>query len=721
MKKSWFSLRLYADGLKQLRLMGILFTIASVLVAIVPPVMHYLDFLSYYNPDNTYTPEAVACFEMNPLIILQFCVFAPLMTLYLFSFLNKRENSDFYHAIPATRQCLFFSLWASVATWLLGILVISNIAATIAYAAFPKLFLINYSSLFLTGFNCFAGGLLITACVAIAMSVTGTVFTNLLVALILIFFPRVLISLVVMSVESAFPLVSSVDFVPILSAEYNVPVGFIYGVYSGEINAPLTQWQSGVYTLMLALIYTALAALLFVRRRSEAAGHSAPSRALQGLYRFLIGFIVSSIATLGVFTMICEGDGVDPVDWATVLLFYGLAVLLLLVFEVLTTRKFRGLLKKGLRTTMWLIVANVVLFGGMFGLSRSLFLYTPEADEIRSVRFLNGFSGDTYFRSSRQEYFASQLAKVSFDDPVIKKVVSDQLQYTVDLLEISPERYYRDGGDAHHVTVAIDSGWITRYRTIYLYTKDVQQITDAAHSVDGYRSLYTALPPSVSDIYSEDSKHSHFYFETQQERAELYDVIRQEYAALDPLTRRSLVTGVLGMYGDREPLMTLYVRFSENAQWYYFRLPLYPSLMPRTTEHIVNLCNKSSNAASGLRVLAQEWEDIFQLELQYFDKDGASQYYAIDLTKDTELRAQVGAWLKSLHAANATAEVDTDRRFYYVAGAINRIETDGDYKYNYTETNYGFVSDPAEEMPAWLTTYLETVGKTDDDSFKYYD
>ena len=157
MKKTWFCPHLYADGLKQLRLMGVLFTVATTLVAIISPIMTYLDFLSYYNPENTYTPDEVTCYSMNPLLVLLFCAFAPLMTLYLFSFLNKRETSDFYHAIPATRQCLFFSFLAAIATWSFLILGISTVASVVAYAAFPQLYLINYSSVALMAFNCFAG------------------------------------------------------------------------------------------------------------------------------------------------------------------------------------------------------------------------------------------------------------------------------------------------------------------------------------------------------------------------------------------------------------------------------------------------------------------------------------------------------------------------------------------------------------------------------------
>lgn len=41
---------------------------------------------------------------------------AIIMTFNLFKFLNKRSGSDFYHSLPVTRPCLFFSLCASVLT-----------------------------------------------------------------------------------------------------------------------------------------------------------------------------------------------------------------------------------------------------------------------------------------------------------------------------------------------------------------------------------------------------------------------------------------------------------------------------------------------------------------------------------------------------------------------------------------------------------------------------
>ena len=43
-----------------------------------------------------------------------------------------------------------------------------------------------------------------------------------------------------------------------------------------------------LYTFLLGLLYFLIAAFLFCRRRSEAAGQSAPSRLLQHIYRIVV-------------------------------------------------------------------------------------------------------------------------------------------------------------------------------------------------------------------------------------------------------------------------------------------------------------------------------------------------------------------------------------------------------------------------------------------------
>ena len=101
MKKNWFSLRLYLEGIRQLRLIGIMGMVILSLEAILIPVGRLVNIREMRHFTSSSITKTLLNFpEMHPLLVLCFCVLAPLMVLYLFHFLNKRNASDFYHAIP---------------------------------------------------------------------------------------------------------------------------------------------------------------------------------------------------------------------------------------------------------------------------------------------------------------------------------------------------------------------------------------------------------------------------------------------------------------------------------------------------------------------------------------------------------------------------------------------------------------------------------------------
>ena len=99
MKKRFFDVGLYLDGLRQLRIIGVMMFVILELEAILMPLGQYINILQRQGSgDLFYAGIGVVNFSgMHPLLLLSFTVFAPVMVLYLFSFLNKRSSSDFYH------------------------------------------------------------------------------------------------------------------------------------------------------------------------------------------------------------------------------------------------------------------------------------------------------------------------------------------------------------------------------------------------------------------------------------------------------------------------------------------------------------------------------------------------------------------------------------------------------------------------------------------------
>ncbi len=707
MKKSLFSLRLYLDGIKQLRIMGVLFTALTAIVAVISPLMAYLNYLDarsyeYYMPSQT----TVNCWDMNPLIILLFCAMAPLMTLYLFSFLNKRESADFYHAIPETRQCLFLSFFGSVMTWVFIILTVSTGVAVFFHAIFPQLYLVNYASVFYTCLNCFAGSLFIAAAVAIAMSLTGTVFTNLLVALILIFFPRLLIELAVAGVRTAFPLVNGLTFAPALDASYNVPVGFIFSLFFGSrMELPLTQWESGVYTLAVGLVYTAIALVLFVRRSSESAGRSAPSARLQTLFRVLVGFVISCIPTYGLFDTVMTESNMSLDDMGLMALLYLFALLGALVFEVICTRRFKGLLKKSVSTAVMLLIANAAFFGSMYGFSRAMFTYAPDSEDIAWVSIGDG---DASEYSSRKDYFSTATSQVKLTDPVIKEIVAKQLRHSLDLLEISRERYYREATNAQALTVTIKSGLTTRVRSILVYSDDVREISEKLYEVEEFRNAYMTLPETVASITS----NGYFYGSvagSADQRDELYSALKKDVAAMGFENWYNLLNRTAATSGT--PVIELYIRLIHDGQWYYFNVPVYADLMPATCDLAVANGNANSNAAGGLTAIRDRLSATDVMEITVFNNgDEPSLTYIVKLDENTVKRDDVTAWLDTLTAANATTDIDTDQLFYYIrADSQTKEYEDGEvFYYIDYESNYCFAKEPAGELPDWLAALTGT-------------
>ncbi|MCI6686291.1 MAG: hypothetical protein MR484_07345, partial [Ruminococcus sp.] len=109
--KKPFSVGLYIEGLRQLRIVGILGAILLFCSSAIITISNALSTqrqMELYQ-DSSIVLASLSALEVAPLLLLLFSVFAPVMTLWLFHFMNKRNSSDFLFAIPQTRMALYCS------------------------------------------------------------------------------------------------------------------------------------------------------------------------------------------------------------------------------------------------------------------------------------------------------------------------------------------------------------------------------------------------------------------------------------------------------------------------------------------------------------------------------------------------------------------------------------------------------------------------------------
>ncbi len=701
MKKRIFSPRLYLDGIKQLRIIGILSTVALCFIGIINPIMQYLNSLDGV---RGFAPDTVNYLEMNMPIVFLFCAIAPLMTLYLFSFLNKRDSSDFYHAIPETRQCLFLSLFASIITWLTFTAIASAAVITLVYSLFPTLYTVNISSVLITGFSSLVGSYLITASVSVAMCVTGTVFSNILVSLLLIFLPRLLIQIAVIAVTDALPLVNGLSFAAVLNYEYNVPVGFVFGLLFGDYDKPLTSVTSGIYTLIIAAIFTVIALLLFVKRSSESAGKSAPNRKLQGIYRFLIGSVLTAVAVFGLFDTVAQGDIPDASMIGTLVFLFVISVLLALVFQVITAHSFKNLPRYALGMIVSLLLFGGVYFGGIYGLYHSTMSFSPKPEQIESVRILSGNS----YRGSKN-YFGSKTEEMELTDENARRIVSEQLSYSLELLRTSRDRYWSSGLTT--IPVAIKCNGVTHLRNILINEDQLLSVYDAVYQTEEFRKIYTDLPATISNIYV--AGHGSIY-----SSSALYEVLLEEVREIGFDKWYALQNASQTEYPEyyytsntlsSPTVARLECQFYEGMQWYEMSVPLDVSILPKTTQEYIRQ-NNSSSANSENLIKALKEHDFGKndsLEIRFYNFGGEIPFGCVYIDANLIANADsIAAWADTLPITNITPDVN--KPFYYIVFSdCTIVYTDNgkDYWHEYEEYCGYYQGDL---LPAWLAELAKT-------------
>lgn len=475
--KHYFSFQLFKDGFRQLKLFGIFSTIIIGLVSVFVPISAMLS-----EQDGAYIPTVNGA-NINILLLLCTFVLAPVFVLYLFSFLNKRSTSDFYHSIPIKRTCIYTSYMASVIAWITIIIVINLVLSYVLFSTLTSC-VIYHRTVLTYALNVWIGSLYSAAAVSLAMCISGTALTNIVVSGIILFLPRIYICVLSVSIcDLSF--MNYEHFIPILTPSYDIVFGSIASALEFGNGNPFYMLSSSIYTFCLAIIFFLLAVYLFSKRKSETAGCSAPSKRLQNVYRILVAFVVCLIPIAGISSMtITHSYVMEPDDILMLVIFYVIALLVYFAYEVITTKKLRNLPKTlpGLGVLILLNVLSLCIIQGGVTLAKN---FTPTTDEIEHVYILGDGSHDGY--GAETEYYSYIQSKIKLEDNKIKEIISSQLKKDV---ENPDEDYYFN----NYYIVKIKAGSKTCYRNIRLSNSDLEIIHKQLESNKEYQDKFVNLP-----------------------------------------------------------------------------------------------------------------------------------------------------------------------------------------------------------------------------------
>lgn len=455
--KRMFSGKLYLQGLRKVRTAGIAMAIViTVLNAWIP-----IQCMTSGRVTDTGHVTDVEAGMFAPFGFL-FMLFAPLLVYNMFSYLNERKSSDFFHALPQKRICIYISFMSAVLTWIVSVLCVTSLVNTVLWSMADG-YALSYGGALLTLVGFLILALVTAGFMALSMTLTGTAVANCLVFLLFFLFVRACGMFFLYGFSEVAPMfhVDS-SLLKIFDIQFFLPVGLLAQIFDGDTALFHNPWFF-IYWTAVAVALLSLSAWAYCRRRSESATKSAPNRLMQNIYRIGATF---PFLMMGVFLMIAQKDFYLCVLCAFV------AFLVWVIFELLTTKKVKNVIR-----SIPMLLIPAVLAGGYAAsvyLARNIFYAsTPERDEIKSVKLAysdTGWDVDSYSSDVLKGWETVVLTQTEITDDEILDHVYEAIGHTKKSRDMSWNLRQQNGYIySDTVTITLTSGREVTYhlRTSY--------------------------------------------------------------------------------------------------------------------------------------------------------------------------------------------------------------------------------------------------------------
>jgi len=519
-------MKLYKEGLRRSLFLAALFIAIMKLGAILIPIANITSQIRAVQNGWSAGRIVMDGFGGNFTLFLAMIAFAPFITLFLFSFLNKRNASDFFHSLPHKRETIFVSYTAAALTWVLGGLWLSTIISIVIYTIGSAYILINISTMLLVTLALSAGCLLVMAATLMAMSVTGGLFANITTALLILFLPRLISFVFTQLVIDGARVVTMANFGILGDVSYNIPFMFLFNLLDMHFLNVETALIRGIpYTGILGLIYLVVALVLFKRRRSETAGNPAQSGMLQNIIRIAVAFTVCIVPIALILV------GLHSWEFLLIVALYGVAVVVYFAYELITSRKLSNIVK-ALPGLGILVLLNILFITGV-NVSQNIILNrTIDAAQVQSVRILS-FNYWTH-HNNELSYEELRLRDLSISDPRAVEILIGSLEHDLGIAQGESEPW-QGTTIRTRVSFELHSGRQIE-RVIGVFDRDRLALTEILAEQPAYVSIFTELPENPDDV--------HLWWGLSDEMTrELYNLFREEVPTVDFVSWRTAMRG----------------------------------------------------------------------------------------------------------------------------------------------------------------------------------
>lgn len=577
----FFSFSLMWEGIKQTKMAGICFLILSILASCGYSLLRLISYNNMSSETLKNQPDFVMSLGrfLLPIFAIQYIM--PMVLIFmLFGFLNKRRGSDFYHSIPLNRTCIYITYSAVVLLWSLITVVICTFLSYTIQVCTPKI-IISYDFILPTIISSFVLAMLVISTALIAKGLSGTLFSNIVIFIIIMFLPRIIICLYTATVNASIK-IADISFMSITDIYNNIVFApFIYfnSYYDNSqiTNLPFTNAGTLWYSAILAIIYFVIALIIHKFRKSESAGKSAAYKAVQPVVRILLG----AIPLLIISVTFVSGSYVPAEIWIM-----GIVVSLLAYFlyELITTKS----AKKLITVAPFYLIAvllNAVFAFACVGQRNSVLNDIPDVSDISSVSVISADYTQPIYPQDNYYLYKSQDIKLT--DKELIKILQASLVDSVEKVKANKVLSGHNIND-YEIIYHCASGRDIK-RTVYVNNKKYSNNSDSVvpsylEKDSEYLNAMTGLPAD-SEIKSVNISSVSIQF-TDEEKKELWETYKSEYNASsidakNELSCREVLSG--SVISDIEILG--YIGTNSFSEHYY----IIDTLTPKTYNKFINM------------------------------------------------------------------------------------------------------------------------------------
>lgn len=575
--KKIFSIKLFINNFLQLKVMGILGTVLITLFSVLSIVSQGIRMIEYTKEgisvngsmSGGVSTTYLGAGELWPLV-LTFVFVTPVLMLMAFSYNNKRNSSDFYNSLPYTRLNMYLTKLSAVFTWQVIVYVCAVVGIVFSIAVYKKYFVYSVSTITWIIIGTFICNLLCGAVIALACSLTGSLMSNICLTGIILFIPAILRVMITGGISALFDYVSNIQVVPVIGVERNMISALIVGGSMNGIqyNEILLNKGYMVYSLVLAIVYATIGYLCFVRRKSEVAGKAALGNKIHVIIRTIIGFICMAV---GFLLLLIERDIISMI------IFVSLAVAAMIIYELIAGDRSRLGFKTGISSVIALAAAGIFT-GLLWSGSVVMKAYKPETSKIKyavveSSTYYSNYSG------SFADYYNTKTSQYKIKDSDIIDVLVNGYNHCKDKthVELSQNRK-----NVYTINVYFKDGIIGTRRSIALVEDDYKNLMLKLGADEEYQKIYLELPEynNVTLTFNNNVNLS------DSDKQNIYNCLQSEI-------KRVGYNQYIKSFDQPGVYDTVSIRFVENGNNYYIRIP-FSEYLPETTESFMKMVNKGS-------------------------------------------------------------------------------------------------------------------------------